>query len=374
MKFSIVTSFYNTSEYVEKLYNSLLSQTYQNWEWIVTDDFSKNSAKEQLLEISKRDSRVKYIEQKFKQEIYYNPHKYSSLDSNFILHLGSDDMVFPKTLEVYKHFFILHPDVICLVSGGTRIRENQSWMNYIFGDVRNLNSADWRTKYGESETMLVTKAWRHIPFPTLDFNPNNKYQKRLEDLNILLRLEEIGKILCLNRNLCDITVRPKSLSNDSDFKFENNAIVSETRKNILEDTDARRNNKSFYSMKKLFEDEFNFLSMFYYGDISKSKDHCIINLLNPSISYRQQDVLKDLYFDFDFKTYDFCPLTPHNYFIIQSDEDFNFLKENIKTLSKYKNLTIYTSNSSYNLANFMKQNMPHSYHIYSNKMWFRVVN
>ena len=55
MKFSIVTSFYNTSEYVEKLYNSLLSQTYQNWEWIVTDDFSKNSAKEQLLEISKRD-------------------------------------------------------------------------------------------------------------------------------------------------------------------------------------------------------------------------------------------------------------------------------------------------------------------------------
>ena len=84
MKFSIVASFYNTSEYVNKLYDSLLSQTYQNWEWVVTDDFSEHSAKDKLVEISKNDSRVKYIDQEFKQEIYWNPHKYSSLDSSFV--------------------------------------------------------------------------------------------------------------------------------------------------------------------------------------------------------------------------------------------------------------------------------------------------
>ena len=145
MKFSIVTSFYNTSEYVNKLYDSLLSQTYQNWEWVVTDDFSEHSAKDKLIEISKNDSRVKYIDQEFKQEIYWNPHKYSSLDSSFVLHLGSDDILYPKTLEVYKHFFQEHPEVICITSGGSRVKEEGNWHNYLFGEARNINCADWRT-------------------------------------------------------------------------------------------------------------------------------------------------------------------------------------------------------------------------------------
>lgn len=337
MKFSVVTSFYNTSKYVEKLYASLLAQTYQNWEWVVTDDFSEDSSKEKLIKLSKQDSRVRYVEQQFKQEVYWNPHKYSSLNSDFVLHLGSDDTLNPKTLETYKHFFMTHSDVMCLISGGTRINEGGNWRNYIYGDVRHLNSADWRTKFGHTETMLITKAWRHIPFPTLDFNPQNKYQKRLEDLNILLRLEEIGKILCLHRNLSDITIRDSSLSNNVKLTPQNNTIVETTRKDILKDTDERRKGKSFYSIKKLFEDEFYFLNSFYYESLCKSSNHCIVNLLNPSISYRQQDVLKELYFDLEFRTHNFCPYTSHNYYIIQSEEDYQYLLNNKKDLLKYKN-------------------------------------
>lgn len=376
MKFSIITSFYNTTKYVDKLYNSLLSQTYQNWEWIVTDDFSESSSKIQLLEISKKDSRVKYIDQNFKQEIYYNPHKFSSLDSSFVMNVGSDDILYPKTLEVYKQFFMLHPDVICMASGATRLHEKDGrWRNYLYGDDRHLNNADHRENIGKTEAMFGKNiTWRHIPYPTLDFNPGNKYRKRLEDLNLLLRLEEIGKLLTLNRNLCDTDVRDTSLSNSHNLAIGVDEIVTQTQKDILEDTDIRRNNKSFFSMKKLFEDEFDFLSMFYYGNISKSKEHCIINLLSPSINYRQQDVLKDLYFDFDFKTYDFCPLTPHNYFIIQSDGDFNFLKENLETLIKYKNLIICTSNPSYNIVDLIKHQIQMSWASLDNNSWIQVLN
>lgn len=54
MKFSVTSSFYNTSPYVEKVYESLLSQTYKNWEWIVTDDFSEESSEYKLKEIEKK--------------------------------------------------------------------------------------------------------------------------------------------------------------------------------------------------------------------------------------------------------------------------------------------------------------------------------
>lgn len=337
MKFSVITSFYNTEEYVEQLYNSLLSQTYQNWEWVVTDDFSTSSAKEKLLQI--KDPRVKYIDQQFKQELYWNPHKYSSPDSNYIIQFDSDDTYFPKLLEVYKHFFMLYPDVNCLVSGGQRKYEDGRWKNYLFGDTRHLNSADWRTKYGPSETMLVTRAWRHVPYPTLDFNPENKYKKRLGDLNILLKLEEIGKILCLNRNLSEITVRETSLSNAPELMISNNQEVEATKKQILKDLDQRRKGKTYSTIKKIYDDEFDFLCAFYFEGPNKSKDFSTVNILNPSVTPRQLEVANELYFDLEFKKSLFQSTTPYNYFIIQNEEDLNYLKQ----MKKPSGLKIYTN-------------------------------
>jgi glycosyltransferase involved in cell wall biosynthesis len=40
MKFTIYTSFYNYLDTFDELCESVFSQTYKNWEWIVSDDFS----------------------------------------------------------------------------------------------------------------------------------------------------------------------------------------------------------------------------------------------------------------------------------------------------------------------------------------------
>jgi teichuronic acid biosynthesis glycosyltransferase TuaG len=73
MKFTIVTSFYEGSKFVLDLYNKIKLQTYTNWEWIVTDDFSSDNAKELLLELAKNDRKVKYVEQSSKKQMFYNP-------------------------------------------------------------------------------------------------------------------------------------------------------------------------------------------------------------------------------------------------------------------------------------------------------------
>jgi len=365
MKFSIATSFFNTSEYVEKLYDSILSQTYQNWEWVVTDDFSEVSAKDKLIEISKKDSRVKYINQEFKQELYWNPHKYSSLNSDFILHLGSDDTLYPKTLEVYKHFFQKYPEVTCMVSGGKRIKEDGKWKNYLFGEARNINCADWRTKFGPTETMLITKAWRHTPFPLLDFNPGNQYKKRREDLNILLRLEETGKILCLNRCLSDITVREKSLSNSKDANT--NIEAEKTYRKILADTDKRRKGSSLYTFKKIFEEEYEFLCAFY-GEWNNSPQFKVINILNPSFTPKQMDLLQELYFDLEFRVDNFDPHTSLNYFIIQTLEDFEYLKTiPVKGLKIYTILDILDR-----IKKEVIKGQMHYYQILGDKKWVEI--
>lgn len=62
MKFSIITPIYKTPEFkIQRLYNSLVNQTYSNWEWIVFDD-SPTDYKDSynyVSDLSKSDDRIK---------------------------------------------------------------------------------------------------------------------------------------------------------------------------------------------------------------------------------------------------------------------------------------------------------------------------
>lgn len=354
MKFSIITSFFNTSKYVNRLYNSLLSQTYKNWEWVVTDDFSEDSAKDRLIEISKKDSRVRYIDQEFKQEIFWNPHKYSSHDSSFILAIGSDDIIFPKTLEIYKHFFLTHPDIISITSGGERVTEDSfSWKNYLIPTKISDNNIEANSYFGSKrEDIYITKAWRHIPYPILDFNPNNRYEFTFEDQAQLAVLEEIGKTLFLNRNLSQVVVRENRLSNPNN-QHKTNSKVKIIGDKIDKDIIDRRKGKSFCTFNKKFDSINHILCLLYYGDFNKSSEFNTINILNPSINLNQQQLLKEFYFDFDLRFENYCPLTPYNYYFLLNEEDiksFNLFKS-FKGLIVASNLKTYANNNEF--TNFL---------------------
>ena len=59
MKVSIITASFNSSKWLMKTYSSILSQTYTNWEWLITDDSSSDDSYSILCEIAKLDNRVK---------------------------------------------------------------------------------------------------------------------------------------------------------------------------------------------------------------------------------------------------------------------------------------------------------------------------
>lgn len=58
---TVITPFYNSSECMNKPIESMLNQTYQNWEWICVDDCSTDDTLAKLQEIAKKDSRIKVI-------------------------------------------------------------------------------------------------------------------------------------------------------------------------------------------------------------------------------------------------------------------------------------------------------------------------
>ncbi|WP_268123045.1 glycosyltransferase family 2 protein [Roseivirga pacifica] len=56
---SIVTANYNSEKYIKQLYDSLLSQKYVNWEWLVIDDCSNDASPLMITAFMASDSRVK---------------------------------------------------------------------------------------------------------------------------------------------------------------------------------------------------------------------------------------------------------------------------------------------------------------------------
>lgn len=59
--FSIVTPVYNGREYLDQAYESLKKQSFQDWEWILVNDASKDDSKSWMLEKKEEDPRIKVI-------------------------------------------------------------------------------------------------------------------------------------------------------------------------------------------------------------------------------------------------------------------------------------------------------------------------
>ena len=58
---SIITPYYNSSKFIDECVNSVLLQSYCNWELLLVDDCSNDNSKELLLNIEKKDGRIKVI-------------------------------------------------------------------------------------------------------------------------------------------------------------------------------------------------------------------------------------------------------------------------------------------------------------------------
>jgi glycosyltransferase involved in cell wall biosynthesis len=97
---SIITATYNSSKEIIATYKSLHNQTYNNWEWLITDDCSSDSTIVVLKEIEQNDSRVKVFKLGINQgAAIARNNSLANANGEFIAFLDSDDLWLPNKLE-----------------------------------------------------------------------------------------------------------------------------------------------------------------------------------------------------------------------------------------------------------------------------------
>lgn len=332
MKFTLVTSFYNGESFIDQLYEKIKSQTYKNWEWIVTDDFSSDMGYQKLINISNNDRRVKYVEQTKKKEMFWNPQIFCK-DSEIIVQLDQDDYPLPKALEVYHHFFTKFPEVILITCGGNMFNEGGDWRISHNLDCRNYNNMT-------CGQLTLLRAWRNNPNIKIDFNPNDWMKYFYNDLAIVCGLEEYGKVLVLPRNLYYYTYRENSIShkdysNIEDVKQENEKLISSIINN--------RHNNDINTFYRHFDPIYEISNSFMVQSLSSSPEQIKISYYKNSLSSNQKFLLKELFFDWDININHLDGDEDFLIFTINTLEDFNKFQE-LSNKDSVKNIQLVIEN------------------------------
>lgn len=64
MKFSILIAHYNNAHFFKDCFESILQQTYTDWEAVILDDASSEEEKKTVQEIISKDKRFKFLKMK----------------------------------------------------------------------------------------------------------------------------------------------------------------------------------------------------------------------------------------------------------------------------------------------------------------------
>jgi len=324
-KFSVSTSFYKRSDFVESLYQQLLEQTYTNWEWIVTDDFSpEKNAEEKLREIAANDPRVKYIDQEFKKQLFYNPQ--IGCSGEIIFQTDSDDIIAPKILEHYNYWFNKHPEVYGM-SCSYATKENIEYPSLVGRWVTESNYD--LTGFNTMDSMTMGRAWRNV-IPHFESEGFQWYQN---DTNIIRHIENVGKWMWIPRVLYWYNHTPDSFSKA--LYTEEQIADIERERQIIENRFPHIKEREECSFVTKYIPVWDKLAAFYESDechFSKTKQ--TINYICPEIKTFEKELIREIYWDWDItfndltgvKTYDdiLIYLTPEN--ASQLGEIINTLK------------------------------------------------
>lgn len=119
---SIIIPVYKAEKYLQACINSILTQTYKNFELILVDDGSPDNCGNICNEYAQKDNRIKVIHQENRGVNQARKVGFTHSTGTWIMFVDSDDILTPQALSL----LINHSDGVDLVSGGVQIKRDDS--------------------------------------------------------------------------------------------------------------------------------------------------------------------------------------------------------------------------------------------------------
>ncbi len=214
MEISTIAIFYNSEKYIKKCIDSILSQSYTDFELIAIDDCSKDSTINILNEYASIDSRVKVISHKVNKGIASTRNtglKYVSGDCFYFI--DGDDWLPSNAFENLVKYF--SKDVDWVQGGYDIVNEKDDIIGQRSNIFGNYNSKeDIRINFGNIEFIWLHNRLINSKYSNRYFKEGIIHEDQFWNLSIY---NELSNIVNLNTSTYNYVKRSSSFSNGSRF-------------------------------------------------------------------------------------------------------------------------------------------------------------
>jgi len=217
-KVSIIVPSYNHERYLTQAMESILSQTFRDFELIVIDDFSEDGSTKIISEYAEKDNRIRCLFHKSNQGIARTLNEGMSISGGeYIAYTSSDDIWEKERLEVGVEIMDRSPDVGLLYSESVVIDTDGRLTGQKFSSIYpspigeysgNLFGALLRGNFICGSSILI----RRESIEGLRFNEELKY---LNDWLFYLEFSETNRFYYFSHPLVRYRVHERSTTFDT---------------------------------------------------------------------------------------------------------------------------------------------------------------
>lgn len=223
---TVFTPTYNRASLLSRLYDTLILQTYKNFEWIIVDDGSKDNTKEVVNSfVAERKIDIHFVQQE-------NGGKHKAINTGVSLAKGelffildSDDVLPNNALELVAENYKSIKDNASFagVSGIDGYFDGQSIGTGLPSELLNCNSVDIRYKYhvkGDMKEIFRTSVMKEFPFPDIEG------EKFCPEVLVWNRIARKYKLRYFNKIIYKVEYQPEGLTSNIVKARMNSPITS----------------------------------------------------------------------------------------------------------------------------------------------------
>ena len=206
---SVLMPVFNGGKYLSAAIDSILTQTFREFEFLIVDDGSSDSTSKILREYAHKDGRIRITSRENRGLVASLNELLASAQGHLLARMDADDISLPDRLASQVTYMSGHPDVVC--AGGHVEDVNEQGLRLSRREYPLDSDEIQQAALGgqacmchpcfmmRREAVIAVGGYAPESFPA-------------EDLDLLLRLGEVGKLANLDRVILKYRIHINSIS------------------------------------------------------------------------------------------------------------------------------------------------------------------
>jgi len=234
-KISVITSVYNCESFIVDSVNSILAQSFSDFEFIIINDGSTDNTYELLSSI--KDNRIRFVNHKDNKGVMTRSKEAIELArGEYIAIHDGDDISMSNRLASQSAFLDDNKNVFCVGGRAKKISVDGSFIgDWDFPPLLHKDIVAMLVIYSKCPMINPTTMYRFSDYISLDgYSPNGDI-KYAHDIDFWCRAILSGKIFAnLQEYLIKYRVNPLGMSRKNKFHqlYDHNKIMSAFKKRI----------------------------------------------------------------------------------------------------------------------------------------------